>query len=523
MATLYEENTKFPSVDLGYARYQPDYHESGGYYDFQNIRYAAPPTGNRRFQPPVPVSQAEDHELRAPETTTPPQAVPAWVRGTEDWSDRGTEDCCKVPVLVWLYGGGYTAGSKELFGSGAGLLARAAKPMIYVALNYRLGIFGFLGGPDYIDQGGTSNLGLLDQRFGLEWVQEHISLFGGDPDEVTVMGQSAGGGSILHQITAYGGSQGPSPFKRAVLQSPGFYPITSPEVMNRDFRCLLEHAKCESLEELKMLSGQELKVANLAVIDTAPYGQFLLGPVVDGTFVPDLPGRLLLDGQFDKDLDIMLGQCFNEGGDYVEPVDISEDYMSKYLDRTFSSISLDTKNHIMSDLYPPADGSNEQALALRGHLGFSSMAPFYSTPTARLQRLISDAVYIQHNNALSQAFREQNFNYLWSASEGRHGADLAYTFYAEDEPPIPVLPPVKSQYLAHALQKYITNFVISGDPNGENDDGLPTMERRGQNGLVLEIRDDGFKQTSDPSDKEQCAWWQQNPLWETPVPATEQR
>lgn len=140
----------------------------------------------------------------------------------------------------------------------------------------QLGIFGFLGGPDYVDQGGTPNLGLHDQRFGLRWIQEHISLFGGDPDEVTVMGQSAGGGSILHQITAYGGSQGPSPFKRAVLQSPGFYPITSPEVMNRDFRCLLRHAKCESLEELKKLSEKELKVANLAIIDTAPYGQFLV-------------------------------------------------------------------------------------------------------------------------------------------------------------------------------------------------------------------------------------------------------
>jgi carboxylesterase type B len=136
-----------------------------------------------------------------------------------------------------------------------------------------------LGGPDYIRQGGTPNLGLLDQSFGLQWIQSHISLFGGDPDEVTVMGQSAGGGSILHQITAYGGSQGPSPFKRAILQSPGFYPIPRPEIMNRDFRCLLERTKCESLEELKKLPEKELKLANLAVIDTAPYGQFLVSGV----------------------------------------------------------------------------------------------------------------------------------------------------------------------------------------------------------------------------------------------------
>jgi cholinesterase len=242
---------------------------------------------------------------------------------------------------------------------------------------------------------------------------------------------------------------------------------------------------------------------------------------VDGTFVPDLPGRLLLDGHFDKNLDIMLGQCFNEGGDYVEPVDISEEYMSNYLDRTFSGIGLDTKNHIMSDLYPPAAELNEKALASHGHADFSSMAPFYSTPTARLQRLISDAVYIQHNNALSQAFQGQTFNYLWSAGGGRHGADLAYTFYAEDEPPNPILPPVKLPHLAYALQSYITNFVLFGDPHACNEDELPAMERRGLDGLVLEISDDGFKQTSDPSAKEQCLWWQQSLLRETLVSATE--
>lgn len=217
----------------------------------------------------------------------------------------------------------------------------------------------------------------------------------------------------------------------------------------------------------------------------------------------------------------MLGQCFNEGGDYVEPVDISEDYMSNYLDRTFSGIRLDTKNHITSNLYPPADESNGAALASHGHADFSSMAPFYSTSSARLQRLISDAVYIQHNNALSQAFREQAFNYLFSASGGRHGADLSYAFYADNELANPILPLVKSRHLAYALQKYITNFVIFGDPNADGEGGLPTMPRRGPDGLVLEMSDDEFKTTHDPSAKKQCVWWQQTPLRRDLVAATE--
>lgn len=93
--------------------------------------------------------------------------------------------------------------------------------MIYVALNYRLGAFGWLSGPTF-QENGTPNAGLYDQRFALEWVQEHISKFGGDPDRVTVFGESAGGGSIMGQITAYGGKKGRVPF----VQVSGEMPIS---------------------------------------------------------------------------------------------------------------------------------------------------------------------------------------------------------------------------------------------------------------------------------------------------------
>lgn len=68
-------------------------------------------------------------------------------------------------------------------------------------MNYRLGAFGWLAGPEFVAAGGTPNLGLYDQRFALEWVQKYIHLFGGDCNQVTVIGESAGGGSIMHQIT----------------------------------------------------------------------------------------------------------------------------------------------------------------------------------------------------------------------------------------------------------------------------------------------------------------------------------
>lgn len=107
-----------------------------------------------------------------------------------------------APVLVWIYGGGYTAGDKTNINTGpaAGLLERSMDDLIFVAFNYRLGAFGWQAGPTF-QSNGTANAGLHDQRFALEWIQENIHLFGGDPEQVTVIGESAGGGSIMHQIT----------------------------------------------------------------------------------------------------------------------------------------------------------------------------------------------------------------------------------------------------------------------------------------------------------------------------------
>jgi carboxylesterase type B len=86
-----------------------------------------------------------------------------------------------------------------------------------------LGAFGFLAGPTFQNQGGLANAGLLDQVAALQWTQKYISYLGGDPNSITVMGESAGGGSIMHHITANGGKSAPA-FKRAILQSPAFMP-----------------------------------------------------------------------------------------------------------------------------------------------------------------------------------------------------------------------------------------------------------------------------------------------------------
>lgn len=177
-------------------------------------------------------------------------------------------------LVVWIYGGGYVGGDKSGIngGSPAGLIQRSNGSIIYIALNYRLGGFGWLSGPTF-QQSGSANAGLLDQRFALEWVQKYIHLFGGDPNRVTVMGESAGGGSLMHQITAYGGLKGPVPFQQAILQSPGFVPIVSNLQQETVFQTFLDLAGATSVEELRQLSTAQLIQANILLIANSTYGR----------------------------------------------------------------------------------------------------------------------------------------------------------------------------------------------------------------------------------------------------------
>ena len=199
----------------------------------------------------------------------------------------------------------------------------------------QLGAFGWLSGPTFEGSGGKSNAGLLDQRLALDWIQHNIDRFGGDPRRVTVFGQSAGGGSIEHHITSNGG-RGPVPFQQAILQSPGFQPVSSRTQQEKIFQGFLKTLGVGSLQEARGKSEEEVTQANTVQVGLAPYGQFLygkvylplpvralfqeinlkmgLGPVVDGTYVTDLPGRLLLAGRFAKDIKVMAGHNANEVG-----------------------------------------------------------------------------------------------------------------------------------------------------------------------------------------------------------------
>lgn len=123
-----------------------------------------------------------------------------------------------LPVLFYIHGGGYGTGDGR--GNAVSQLqSYANNSFVSVIIQYRLAAFGFLASNDVHDHG-TLNAGLLDQHFALEWVQEHIEKFGGNPRKVTILGQSAGAGSVMCQAMAYGGKQGTNLFQQGIASSP---------------------------------------------------------------------------------------------------------------------------------------------------------------------------------------------------------------------------------------------------------------------------------------------------------------
>jgi len=133
-----------------------------------------------------------------------------------------------------------------------------------------------MSGPTF-QKSGTANVGLYDQRFALDWVQKYIHLFGGDGGRVTVLGESAGAGSIMHHITAYGGAKGPGqlPFQQAVLQSASIHnPVQSKVLEEQLFQSFLAAANVTTLDEARLLPSETLQIANKQVIYPAAFGLY---------------------------------------------------------------------------------------------------------------------------------------------------------------------------------------------------------------------------------------------------------
>jgi carboxylesterase type B len=130
------------------------------------------------------------------------------------------------------------------------------------SVQYRLGLFGFLGGSTIAEEG-SLNAGLLDQRLALDWVQRYARSFGGDPASVTIWGGSAGGGDVTYQLIARGGNDDP-PFSAAIAEYPWWQPLLNASTQDRQYFTALRLANCSDLNCLRSLSAETLQFVNQA-------------------------------------------------------------------------------------------------------------------------------------------------------------------------------------------------------------------------------------------------------------------
>ncbi|KAK4862604.1 hypothetical protein LT330_002737 [Penicillium expansum] len=475
-----------PIVDLGYEIHQAISYDTGlETYNFTNIRYAAPPVGSLRFAAPSYPEVNRTQVQTGAEARICPQAVPSWMedsmssaisyvtngsvtslgfvlldtRASEDclfldvvvpkkiFNDTGKKHAKKAPVLVWIYGGGYTSGSKSGQNSGSpnGLLQRGDSNFIYVTLNYRLGALGFLSGPT-LQRSGVANAGLLDQRFALEWIQKNIHLFGGDPDQVTVMGESAGGGSILHQITAYGNSNGNAPFQQAILQSPAFAPGNfGAGDQEKIFNEFLAYCNVSNIEEARRLPTEILIQANAQQVINSPIGSFTYWPVVDGVFVPEAPATMMKKGKLDKGVSVMLAYNGNDGVIFSD-FSLTNDTEYRNYVSALMNLTPNQTDYLATSIYPPVSESS---------IG-------YVDEISRAAVTFQEG-FIQCNDIfLAEAMGNRSFNYVYDVFPSLHAMDLQATFDVSASPQ-------SNEFDSPiALQQLITSFVLTGKPTSSH-------------------------------------------------------
>ncbi|KAJ8612318.1 hypothetical protein MRB53_037528 [Persea americana] len=386
-------------VDLGYELYRGYAVHSGKVNVFRGVRYAAPPTGKLRWQPPQHPSETRDRvwpaddfgpmcvqsqnaHCRGSECAPSSSRMPKAKRTDHILSKRyddQDEDCLflnvyapagkwDLPVLVWTHGGGYGAGTGN--DDPSNLIRANDYGFIAVHINYRLGAFGFLSS-DEVARFGTPNVGLLDQHFALQWVQQHIYKFGGDPSRVTFGGQSAGGGSVMLQDMAYGGEQGTALFNQILPASP-YLPNQynyNDWVPTQNYLAFAHEAGCFNGEPhnvhdprvfdcLVAADSQTLRDANAAVNNNGIYATWAFLPVTDGTFVQSLPSQQLAAGRVNAER-ILTGYLTNEGPAFT-PMNVhTQDDFGAYL---YDTLALFTDNDRakLETYYPPPDSSSSR-------------------------------------------------------------------------------------------------------------------------------------------------------------------
>ncbi len=333
-----DRNGEDPVVTVAQGRVRGKVARDGARF-FLGVPYAAPPVGARRFAVPhEPASWSDVRDARVPGPSAPqssisfpkidmlPLAGDGWTKGDDYltlnvWTPHDATGC---PVMLWIHGGGGTVGKKDIPVNDGAAFARSG--VVYVAINFRMGVEGFLPVP-----GAPTNLALRDMQAALRWVQANIAAFGGDPNNVTIFGESAGG---MHVASLLGSPLSQGLFARAIVQSghgSGLYPIDiARRTVDRVAKLLKIRADAESFRQVapEALLNAQGKVMGPVGLDLRNADGFdpnfrlnRFNSVYGDDVLPVDPLTALRKGA-GTDVDLLIGACRQEGNLWFVPTSL---------------------------------------------------------------------------------------------------------------------------------------------------------------------------------------------------------
>ncbi|KAE9046369.1 hypothetical protein PR001_g1628 [Phytophthora rubi] len=447
-------SSSLPTVELDYSTVQAvGGNTTVGYYKYQNIRFAAVPTGDLRFAAPELPPQEN-------ETNTGTNLADA------DVDCSSTEDCLyldvwapanatNLPVMVWTYGGGFSAGSKSQ-NTPEGLFD-LSQDFVFVAYNYRLGITGLGNGPTYQHEGGAANLVVWDSTRAFEWVKTYIGEFGGNPNDVTAVGFSAGGSQVMFQMTRFGGNA-PQLFEKAYIMSPGYVPGAGHHHAEQFWQNVSTAVGCDGghLDCMREVDFSTLQDAASEVVSDYTY-QYQ--PRVDGFIIPDTYEASLYQGLFN-----FSGRCVISHEQHKTNSQAWTTPTTSPRSSAFSSLARpDCQNLALTNALKNETWNAEVALGAATH-GTDQSYYWYSTYTLstssstsrRAQATDSASSYYANVSAGSAA--------MGSTPGSSIGGIGSFTDMGGGVMGAGGESSVNST-IAIMMQKYLLSFVITGNPN----------------------------------------------------------
>ncbi|MEO0898812.1 MAG: carboxylesterase family protein [Bacteroidota bacterium] len=483
-----------PIVSLTLGQIQGEWISKGSLASFKGIPYAKPPVGRLRWKAPQPLEKWEGVKNATkfgPYAWQQEISLPLFLGALVDgqgWNPmrrffvkslfkivprpKQSEDClylniktpsleqeAKLPVMVWIHGGDHQdGGSAEVYYDGTAIPERE---VVLVTINYRLGLMGYFAHPalkEESEQGVCGNYGTLDQIAALKWVRDHIEQFGGDPDNVTIFGESAGGESVLHMLTsplAHG------LFHKAIMQSPAnagqmtqqskaFGYIPSAEDFSMEFSQKMGIQGDNQLEQLRNMPAEEL-MGRLR--QEKRLNAFY--PIVDGYVLPKSPLEAFRDGDQTK-VPLLLGSNADEGTciypifptpilDYRH-LNLSKAQLKEQLQTDFGE---DLER--LFDLYPGLEHHDQRAeIDILGDDFFGSRVRIY----AEFASSIGQATYFYMFKRTPPSSSQ--------TAGAAHASELPFV-HGTNTPILPLNE--EDQKLSKIMIDYWVSFAKTGDPN----------------------------------------------------------